>query len=130
MGATIVLADDEPDLRAVYAGALRLDGHEVHEAAEGQEALDLVVSRNPSVLILDVWMPGLNGFEVLDRLKYQTATGTMKVVMLSNLADGDAHLEGFSSGATDYWVKGLSLDELRDRVRRLVSDLNHVRDSQ
>jgi DNA-binding response OmpR family regulator len=121
LGAKIVLADDEPDLRAIYATILRREGYEVWEASEGAEALDMVAREQPDLLLLDVRMPALNGFEVLDRLRFDPGASLTKVVMLSNLDDADARLEGFSGGVADYWVKGLSLDELCDKVRRLLA---------
>lgn len=122
MGATIVLADDEADLRTIYATCLRDAGFEVWEAANGREALTMVATHRPTLLILDVWMPGLNGLEVLDLLRHDPFSGTMKVVLLSNLGDSDTQLEGFSVGVTDYWVKGLSLVELCQRVRGVLAE--------
>jgi DNA-binding response OmpR family regulator len=121
LGAKIVLADDEPDLRAIYATILRREGYEVWEASEGAEALDMVAREQPDLLLLDVRMPALNGFEVLDRLRFDPGASLTKVVMLSNLDDADVRLEGFSGGVADYWVKGLSLDEFCDKVRRLLA---------
>lgn len=122
MGASIVLADDEPELRAIYAACLRAAGHEVWEAADGREAIALVAQRRPALLILDVWMPILNGFEVLELLRKDPLATNLKVVMLSNLGDSDTRFEGFSVGVADYWVKGLSLAELQARVARLVAE--------
>ncbi len=121
MGATIVLADDEADIRAVYAACLRDAGFEVWEAADGGEALALVAEHKPRLLLLDVWMPVVHGFEVLERLRDHPDAKTLKVVMLSNLSDSDTRLEGFSLGVTDYWVKGVPLAELSERVRELLS---------
>jgi DNA-binding response OmpR family regulator len=121
VGATIVLADDEPELRAIYSTYLRAEGHEVYEAADGLEAVALVAERKPALLILDVWMPNLNGFEVLERLRDLPASARLKVVMMSNLGDSDTRLEGFSIGVCDYWIKGLSLSELKSRIDRLVA---------
>lgn len=121
MGAVIVLADDEAELRAVYAEALRLDGYEVWEAGDGAEALAMVARHRPDLLILDVWMPGVNGFEVLDRLRHDPNATTLKVVMFSNVGDADSRLEGFAAGVADYWVKGLSLDDLGGRVRETLA---------
>ncbi len=122
MGATIVLADDEADLRTIYATCLRQAGFEVWEAADGREALAMVAAHRPALLILDVWMPVLNGLEVLDLLRHDPLSGTMKVVLLSNFGDSDTRLEGFSVGAIDYWVKSLSLVELCRRVREILSE--------
>jgi DNA-binding response OmpR family regulator len=128
MGTIIVLADDEPELRAIYSTCLRAAGHEVWEASDGEEAIGLVVEHRPSLLILDVWMPRVNGFEVLERLRLATCASNLKVVMLSNLGDSDTRLEGFAVGVSDFWIKGLSLAELRDRVERLMADLELTTD--
>jgi len=121
VAALIVLADDEPDLRAIYAEVLRRDGHEVWEAADGREAVDLVAEHRPDLLLLDVWMPEVNGFEVLDQLRQDPMSNTLKVIMLSNLSDADTRLEGYSAGVSDYWVKGLALDDLCGRVRQALA---------
>jgi DNA-binding response OmpR family regulator len=120
--ASIVLADDEPDLRAIYAACLRNEGYEVWEAADGREAFDLVEAHHPCLLLLDVWMPELNGLEVLELLRNDPLAGQMRVVMLSNLGDSDTRLEGYSAGVADYWIKSLSLSELCRRVKQLMSE--------
>ena len=118
---TIVIADDDNDLRSIYADLLRHAGYDVFEAANGREALDLVASQHPALLLLDVWMPGLNGFEVLDHLRLDPQASETKVVMLSNLGDSDSLLEGYSAGVFDFLVKGLSLEDLLDHVRQAIS---------
>ena len=67
-------------------------------------------------------MPDINGFEVLDALRHDPAVSMMKVVMFSNIRDGDSRLEGFSSGLVDWWVKGLELDAFLDQVRRVLEE--------
>jgi DNA-binding response OmpR family regulator len=74
------------------------------------------------LLLLDVWMPRLNGLEVVEQLRHDPVSGQMRVVMLSNLGDSDTRLEGFSAGVSDYWIKGLSLAELCRRVRQFVAE--------
>jgi DNA-binding response OmpR family regulator len=120
--ASIVLADDDEDLRAVYAPCLRAAGYIVWEASGGSEALELVRRHRPALLILDVWMPQVSGFEVLEQLRHDPASSSLKVMMLSNLGDGDTRLECFEMGAVAYVVKGLSLVELRARVARLLDE--------
>ena len=119
---SIVLADDDDDLRALYGPFLRALGHEVREAPGGLEALELVRQHRPDLLILDVWMPRCNGFEVLERLRHNPLSTRMKILMLSNMGDADTRLECFEMGVADYLVKGLSLGELRDRIQRLLAD--------
>jgi|GEM_PF-1153524 len=120
MRSRIVLADDESDLRMVYGSFLRAIGYEVYEAADGDEAVSLVLEKCPCLLLLDVWMPKFNGFEVLERLRHEPRATNVKVVMLSNLADSDTRLEGFAVGVADYWLKTSSLLELQDRLAVLL----------
>jgi sigma-B regulation protein RsbU (phosphoserine phosphatase) len=120
--ASIVLADDDEDLRAIYAPLLRSAGHAVWEASGGVEAVELVRQHRPGLLVLDVWMPGFNGFEVLEALRHDPASNGLKVLMLSSLGDADTRLECFEMGASDYVVKGLGLADLRSRVAALLAD--------
>jgi CheY-like chemotaxis protein len=117
---TIVLADDDDDLRAVYAACLGTAGYTVVEAADGQQTVALVRARRPELLLLDIWMPGFNGFEVLDALRHDPAAARLKVVMLSSQSDADARLEAFGAGAVAYLIKGLGLADLLDQVRRAL----------
>jgi CheY-like chemotaxis protein len=119
---TLVLADDDDDLRAVYVAALHADGYTVWEAADGREAIAMVRRHRPDVLLLDLWMPFLNGFEVLDQLRHDPNASRLKVVMFSVQADGDSRLESFGGGAVDYLVKGLALTDFRARLRRILAE--------
>lgn len=121
MGAVIVLADDDPDLRSIYAALLRSEGFEVYEAPDGPSAIAEVIGHRPALLLLDVWMPVLNGFEVLQHLRDDPVGTTTKTVILSNLGDSDSRLEGFAEGVVDYWVKGLSLPEFLERVHQVLA---------
>ncbi|WP_337173359.1 response regulator [Paludisphaera sp.] len=120
MGAIVVLAEDEPDLRAVYAEFLRRLGCVVWEAADGAEAAELVRAHRPDLLVLDHWMPVLNGLEVLEQLRDSREAIGLKVVMLTHQRDAETRLEGFALGAVAYWTKDLSLAVLADRIRALL----------
>jgi two-component system cell cycle response regulator len=126
--ATLVLADDDDDLRDVYARALRGSGHVVFEAADGQTALDVVRSVRPALLLLDLWMPTLTGFDVLDALRHDPAGSRLKIVVVSNLCDADSRLEAFEAGATEYLVKGRSLFEMIALVDRTLAEADAVED--
>jgi CheY-like chemotaxis protein len=125
--ASIVLADDDDDLRALYTPLLRSAGHTVWEASGGVEALELVRKHRPGLLILDVWMPRCNGFEVLEALRHDPASNGLKVLMLSNLGDADTRLEAFEMGASEYLVKGLPLTDLRAKVGELLATTEDVK---
>lgn len=116
----IVLAEDDADLRSLYAESLRRFGHCVWEACDGAEAVAQVRTHRPHLLLLDLWMPILNGLEVLEHLaKTQEAVG-VKVVLLTHHGDADNCLEGFALGVSDYWTKDLSLTELNARIESLL----------
>jgi DNA-binding response OmpR family regulator len=119
--ATIVLAEDDENLRALYAEWLRRAGHRVWEAANGAEAVAQVRAYKPELLLLDIWMPILNGLEVLEHLRGTCEAVGLKVVVLSHQSDADSRLEGFALGVADYWTKDLSLTELSDRIDSLLS---------
>ena len=118
--ATIVLAEDDADLRRTLAECLRRAGHVVWEACDGGEAVNLVRAHAPALLLLDIWMPVLNGLEVLEHLGRASEAVGVTVVVLSNLGDADTRLEGFALGVADYWTKDLSLVEFCARVQRVL----------
>jgi DNA-binding response OmpR family regulator len=118
--AAIVLAEDDSDLREIYAHSLREAGHVVWEAADGGQALALVRAHRPDLLLLDIWMPIFNGLEVLERLANTPEGVGLKVVVLSHQSDADTRLEGFALGVVDYWTKDMPVAELRDRIGRMM----------
>jgi two-component system response regulator AdeR len=119
--AVILIADDSDEIRALYGAALRHRGHEVHEASDGRMAIEVALRLHPDLVLLDVWMPHANGFEVLDALAGDAASGRTRIVMLSVLDDGDTRLEAFGGGAVDYLIKGVSLSELMERIDAILS---------
>jgi len=124
--ATIVLAEDDDDLRALYAEWLRRAGHHVWEAADGAQALAAVLAHQPDLLLLDIWMPILNGLEVLEHLARNWEAVGLKVVVLSHQGDSDTRLEGFALGVMDYWTKDLSLAELSARIESVLGSSSHA----
>ena len=118
----ILLAEDDRFLRRAEEAALKRAGFVVLAAADGEEALRMAIAEKPDLVLLDLIMPKLQGFEVLKALKADPGTATIPVVVLSNLGqDGDVQraLEG---GAVAYLVKAnLSLDELVSRARETLA---------
>jgi len=118
----ILLAEDDRFLRRAAEAALKRAGFTVLAAADGEEALRMARAEKPDLVLLDLIMPKLQGFEVLKALKADPGTATIPVVVLSNLGqDGDVQraLEG---GAVAYLVKAnLSLDELVSRARETLA---------
>ena len=114
--ARILLADDEQQVRDMVAFKLKATGHQVVGARDGGEALALAAAEIPELIILDVMMPVLDGFEVLRRLKADPALQAIPVIILSAKGRDQDVLMGLRDGAVDYIVKPFSLKELTARV--------------
>jgi CheY-like chemotaxis protein len=118
--ARVLLVDDDPDVRAMYGGRLGADGFEVSFAADGWLAL-AAASRPLAIILLDLRMPGLNGLEVLGRLKENADTAGVPVVMLSNDSDPVTRAACVRTGAVAWWSKSaLVPGELSRLVRELL----------
>ena len=114
----IVIADDDTNVLAVVRGALQRFGMECHPAISGQEALDLICGLRPDAAVLDVSMPGMDGFEVLTAIRH--AAIPVKVIMLTARQHESDVLRGFELGADDYVVKPFHPMELAARIKRLL----------
>ena len=118
----IVLAvDDDPGALSALADALGTLGFQVLQAADGATALELARDRLPDVVLLDVQMPGMDGFEVCRQLKSDPRLLLVPVVFLTGHGSRRARLEGLEAGATDFLNKPCDLVELEVRVRNLVN---------
>ncbi|MEO7743541.1 MAG: response regulator [Usitatibacter sp.] len=120
-GKRILVVDDDPDVRALAGKALKQDGHSVSEASSGAEALALIASQAPDLLVLDLLMPGQGGLEVLRILRSTPATASLPVVVLTAMDDEGSTREGFELGATDYLTKPFSIPQLAARVRACLA---------
>jgi PleD family two-component response regulator len=120
MKQTILVADDDAGVSAVVARALEPGGYEMVRAFSGTEALAAAARRAPDLVLLDVHMPGLSGWEVLARLRIAAATRNTPVMMLTGCGETHDKVEGFGLGADDYVTKPFALDELRARVFGLL----------
>ncbi len=115
----ILVADDDPQMRELVAGLTRELGCEVVEVADGEAALAAVALSPPDLVLSDVSMPGLDGFEVCRRLKADPATRLIPVVLITGI--GNEHkVEGLEAGADEFLGKPFSPEELRARVRSLL----------
>lgn len=115
--ARILVADDNADMRAYLARLLGEQGWRVETAGDGRQALEAIRREQPDLVLTDVMMPGIDGFELVRRLRGQAGTRTLPVVVLSARAGGDASVEGLDLGADDYVVKPFAAAELIARVR-------------
>ena len=116
----LLFADDNEDMRHMVRDLLRASGHEVSLASDGPAALAAVNEREPDLLILDLAMPGLTGFEVCRRVKDNPFTCHIPILMLTGEGDIERKVEGFEAGADDYLAKPFDPRELRTRVGALL----------
>lgn len=116
MAQKILIADDERLIREMLAKALTKYGYEVSTAENGQDALDQVGTFGPDLLLLDLMMPHVDGFEVLQRLRAEEATRGLQVIVLTARAGQDTLKEALDAGADDYISKPFHLGEVAARV--------------
>jgi DNA-binding response OmpR family regulator len=119
--ARVLVVDDEAVVRRLVRLSLEQDGHEVTEAADGREALEAVGPRSPDVMVLDLTMPHLDGWEVLGRLKAGAGRRSDVPVILLTAIDADVdRIRGGVEGAVRYLTKPFSPDDLRKEVREAI----------
>ena len=114
--AKILLAEDEVHIGDMVAFKLTNSGHQVVRARDGGQALTAAAAERPDLIVLDVMMPVLNGFEVLRKLKDDAVLRTIPVIMLTAKGQERDVLAGLGAGAVDYIVKPFSLNELVARI--------------
>jgi DNA-binding response OmpR family regulator len=120
MRENILIVDDEPHLALLLAEVLAEAGYDAHAIDNGHDALETVRRDPPDLMLLDVQMPGLDGFEVATRLKADPATASIPIIMLSAMAGRGARVIGLESGAEEYLAKPFDRVELLARVRNLL----------
>ncbi len=113
---TILIAEDNEDNLFILARQLRRSGYLVVEAQDGLEALDRLKENKPDLLLLDLMMPGLSGFEVLEQIHTDTELPKVPVIVLSALADPDVINRCMGLGARDYITKPYDPAQLMDRI--------------
>jgi DNA-binding response OmpR family regulator len=112
----VMIVDDDPLIRGVVRAVLEDGAYELEEAASGDEALRLAQRRPPDLVLLDVMMPGMNGFEVAQRFKADPKLKTAVIVMLTAKSAPEDRVRGMESGADVYFTKPFSPLELLTTV--------------
>ena len=117
----ILVVDDQPDIRLMCRVNLALEGYEIVEAPDGESALTTVYAQQPDLVLLDVMMPRVDGWEVLRTLKTGPATAHIPVVMLTARVQREDEIQGWKLGASDYLPKPFNPATLSAVVRRAMT---------
>ncbi len=120
MSKKIVLAEDEPQIARLIEFKLKKEGYEVTWKENGEEALRAIKADKPDLILLDIMMPVMDGYEVLRRVKEDESLKDIPVIMLTARAQEKDVVKGIGSGAEDYITKPFHPAELLARVKRIL----------
>lgn len=119
--AKILIAEDERDIRDLVAFTLRFAGHEVVAASKGEEAVQMAPQANPDLILMDVRMPRMTGYEACRAIKANPSLKDIPVVFLSAKGQESEIQTGLEVGAEEYLLKPFAPDQLTDRVKAILS---------
>jgi DNA-binding response OmpR family regulator len=118
----ILLVEDDVNLRDIYAARFAAEGYEVITASDGEEALASAVKELPDLIILDVMMPKISGFDVLDILRSTPETKETKIIMMTALSQDTDRQRGEALGATQYLIKSqVTLEDVVQSAKNVLA---------
>ena len=121
----ILLVEDDQSLREIYGIRLTAEGYEIASAGDGEAALALAVKERPDLIISDVMMPKISGFDMLDILRSTPETANIKVIMMTALSADDQKARGESLGADRFLVKSqVGIEDVVNAVHEVLNDVN------
>lgn len=123
MKTRVLIADDEPNIVISLEYLMRREGHEVSVARDGDEALAMIRRDKPDLVLLDVMMPGKNGFEVCQAVRAEAELADIRIIMLTAKGRETDLAKGKALGVDAYIVKPFSTRELAERVRQMLADV-------
>ncbi len=118
--ATLLVVDDEANNRNVIVAQLKNEGYAIMTAGSGEEALELIDQQLPDLILLDVMMPGISGFDVAEILKSEERTANIPIIMVTALSDSKSRLAGLTNGVEEFLTKPVARAELVMRIRNLL----------
>ncbi|NJM96736.1 MAG: response regulator [Phormidesmis sp. RL_2_1] len=120
-GSQVLVVDDNPDLRAYVSSVLQRQGYKVRTAEQGAAGLEMAMTYKPELIITDLMMPGVNGLEMIERIRKDGALQGTPIILLTAKADNETRLEGVEQGADAYLSKPFNDRELLAEVRNLLA---------
>ena len=118
--AKVLIAEDERDIRDLITFTLRFAGYDVVSAANGEEAVEKALKEMPDLILMDVRMPRMTGYEACKKIKVEESTKDIPVVFLSAKGQESEVTAGLNAGAVEYILKHFSPDQLTERVRTIL----------
>jgi DNA-binding response OmpR family regulator len=119
----ILLVEDDTFLVEMYTTKFEIEGFAVIAAEDGQKGLEMAQKESPDIILLDILMPKMDGFAVLDALKKDKALANIPVVLLTNLGQKDDVKKGFEKGAAGYLIKAHFMpSEVVDKIKKILKD--------
>ena len=116
-----LIVEDDPDARKVLSLILKLDGYQIHSAPGGQESLTRLADLVPDVILLDVMMPGMDGYQVCQWVRSNPAVRHVPVIMLSGKADPESVARGMEVGADEYLSKPITPSSLTKQLKTVLA---------
>lgn len=129
--AKILLVEDDKSLREIYGVRLLAEGYDIVSAGDGEEALAMAIKERPQLILSDVMMPKISGFDMLDILRSTTETKDIKVIMMTALSSEEQRARGVSLGADRYLVKSqVGIEDVVKTVHDVLSDTSPTAEKQ
>ena len=120
----ILIVDDEMDTLLTTKRALEIDGYNVIEANDGKKALEIIRKENPDIILLDLMLPEMDGFDVCKKVKTDPLYGHIPIIMLTAKGEIKDKVDGIEIGADDYVTKPFNLSELKARIKMILRRAN------
>lgn len=121
---TILLVEDQPGFRRIYHDVLENEGYEVLEAQDGEEGWNMAKERKPHLILLDLGLPKIDGYEVLKRIRADAGTRSIPVIIFSVLGEQKDVKKGLELGANDYTVKGFYTPrQILSKIKSLMTEV-------
>jgi len=121
MAKTILIVEDDKFLRELIAQKLLKEGYNISEAIDGEEGIKKIKTEKPDLILLDLILPGIDGFEVLSRMKADEKLAEIPVIILSNLGQREEIERGLKLGANDYMIKAhFTPREIIDKIKTVL----------
>lgn len=126
----VLIVDDNEANRTMYVVALRHFGYRVVEACDGESAVEVAVAEQPDVILMDLQMPNVNGFQATERLKARQDTAAIPVIALTGLAMSQDRAMAFAAGCDDYYPKPLQPRRLAEVLAKWLSRTDVAEDAR